>query len=295
MHYWTGKCELERICGDDSWHSYKMSMQFTRSLKRSKQLEKSSWKKIIFFPKPFTVTSALESILSIKQITPKKTLCIANITHCLHSLRYVNTVITGLEKLMKEEFSKTSKKHIEMAERFWSHMKPNVRRVYDVNDSFVSADWGQVGFQGTDPSTDFRGMGILGLTQLLYMSQHRTNEAREILLESNHPRRYYPFAATGINITAFVMEMLRDHRMHASLFAELEKRVLESTSDSQEGPSGDVLLVEMGYAVAHNLYCQVYIAFASLWVERDPPNVMSFAPIFEEIKQKFRRTYAALE
>ena len=34
-------------------------------------------------------------------------------------------------------------------------------------DSRISGQWGELGFQGNDPATDFRGMGVLGLDQLL--------------------------------------------------------------------------------------------------------------------------------
>ena len=32
----------------------------------------------------------------------------------------------------------------------------------------ISKRWTEIGFQGTDPSTDFRGMGLLGLVNLQY-------------------------------------------------------------------------------------------------------------------------------
>ena len=31
--------------------------------------------------------------------------------------------------------------------------------------------WQQIGFQGTDPSTDLRGVGILGLVQVKYLQE----------------------------------------------------------------------------------------------------------------------------
>jgi hypothetical protein len=54
-------------------------------------------------------------------------------------------------------------------------------------ESAGTRDWGIVGFQGKDPSTDFRGMGLLGLEQLLYFSKY--DAARDILQDSDHPRR----------------------------------------------------------------------------------------------------------
>lgn len=32
----------------------------------------------------------------------------------------------------------------------------------------ITKDWQRIGFQGTDPATDFRGMGMLGLRCLQY-------------------------------------------------------------------------------------------------------------------------------
>jgi len=31
----------------------------------------------------------------------------------------------------------------------------------------ITNQWGEIGFQGKDPMTDFRGMGMLGLDNLL--------------------------------------------------------------------------------------------------------------------------------
>ena len=39
-------------------------------------------------------------------------------------------------------------------------------------EGLVSEAWKLLGFQGTDPSTDFRGMGLVGLQHLLYFANH---------------------------------------------------------------------------------------------------------------------------
>ena len=45
--------------------------------------------------------------------------------------------------------------------------------VYSSDDKQIppvpSEEWKRLGFQGTDPSSDFRGMGLLGLNQFLYI------------------------------------------------------------------------------------------------------------------------------
>ena len=43
--------------------------------------------------------------------------------------------------------------------------------------SRISKQWQDIGFQGNNPATDFRGMGLLGLQSLLYPSIFETPKA----------------------------------------------------------------------------------------------------------------------
>jgi hypothetical protein len=40
--------------------------------------------------------------------------------------------------------------------------------------------WGRIGFQGDDPATDLRGVGMLGLLQLLYLHHHSPAAAEKL-------------------------------------------------------------------------------------------------------------------
>lgn len=286
-HVITGKCEIERICGGNEWHTKKMTLDFLISLNKSKQL--ASFKKSIFVHNLFPVSSFLEGILSVKKIPRSKHLVVANISHCLHSLRYVNQVIKCLENARKVAFDKNKTEDVKLLNSFWDAMKPHLRRSKsEATNSIESSDWGEVGFQGKDPSTDFRGMGMLGLQQLVYFGKNRSNDAQKILLDSNHPRRFYPFAATGINISSFVMELLSENRLHLRLFTVLEQSMAAYKYDTHEGPASSHDLVELGCAAVNEVFCDVYSEFNALWVQRDPPNIMAFQTIFTEIKLSFR-------
>lgn len=37
-------------------------------------------------------------------------------------------------------------------------------------ESRITKQWGDIGFQGDDPKTDFRGMGMLGLINLVWVA-----------------------------------------------------------------------------------------------------------------------------
>jgi hypothetical protein len=82
-------------------------------------------------------------------------------------------------------------------------------------------DWCLIGYHGRDPGTDFRGMGVLGLKQLQFFASNRNSAACRVLKISNHERRYFPFAATGINITSLCLELLRETRLHRLLLENL--------------------------------------------------------------------------
>jgi hypothetical protein len=214
----------------------------------------------------------------------------------LQNLRYINVVIAALEKHQKTAVDMTANaKQLALLDELWVNMRPGVMRR-------GPSDWGEIGFQGTDPSTDFRGLGLLGLHQLLHFSRHHPAEARQVLLVANHPRRYFPFAATGINISAFVLDMLRGRHLHEYLLQQLETHTRgDNTTGGQSGgnpaddrcPSESESLVEAGVRSVHEIYCEVYVRFCQVWEERDPPNVMSFKPIFADVQKEFRERYRA--
>jgi len=73
--------------------------------------------------------------------------------------------------------------------------------------------WEEIGFQGTDPATDLRGAGILGLLQLLALVDQHKELAREMWEHSRHPTYHFPFAVCGLNMTQIVKELLREGKI----------------------------------------------------------------------------------
>ena len=294
IKWWTNSCEITRIC--NTYHSSTMSLRFAKSLKKSKQLE--TYRNIVYRGcNVFNVQAALDNIVTVKKISKNSNLIIiTNITHCLHALRYINSIMFRLDKLRKKQFTETNNEHLSLLESLWDNMKPNIRRNNETinNKTYISSDWCEIGFQGKDPSTDFRGFGMLGLVQLEYFARVKGEVAKSICLESMHSRRYYPYAATGINITAFVFELLIEHRFHSILFNCLQQHELKSTSNIQDGPSANETLIDIGINIINDLYCEIYEGFNELWVRKDPENVLAFRVIFDEYKNYIRKKYPTI-
>jgi len=63
--------------------------------------------------------------------------------------------------------------------------------------------------QGTDPATDFRGMGLLGLRNLLYMAENYNDKLRKIISDQTQRNEHeYPVAVAGINVSQMLFELL---------------------------------------------------------------------------------------
>ncbi|CAN1313290.1 ELMO domain-containing protein B, partial [Linum perenne] len=74
----------------------------------------------------------------------------------------------------------------------------------------ISDQWKEMGWQGKDPSTDFRGAGFISLENLLFFSKTFTASFQVLLKKQGGKRSAweYPFAVAGVNITFMIMQML---------------------------------------------------------------------------------------
>jgi len=93
----------------------------------------------------------------------------------------------------RRPFDKENEGHKDMLKRLWGKVFSDTE--YPVNG--VSEKWKEFGFQGKDPSTDFRGAGLFGLQQLMYLAENYSNE----FIEMKNSAKDYSFAISALNIT----------------------------------------------------------------------------------------------
>lgn len=74
----------------------------------------------------------------------------------------------------------------------------------------VSEQWKEMGWQGTDPSTDFRGGGFVSLENLLFFAGRFPGSFQRLLNKEEGKRATweYPFAVAGLNISFMLIQML---------------------------------------------------------------------------------------
>uniref|UniRef100_A0A8R1Y7S5 ELMO domain-containing protein n=1 Tax=Pristionchus pacificus TaxID=54126 RepID=A0A8R1Y7S5_PRIPA len=100
----------------------------------------------------------------------------------------------------------------------------------------TGSHWQTVGFQGTDPSTDLRGVGILGLLQLHYLVTEwglPDDQLTTILQLSQDPQQNFPFAVVGLNFTSLIVTKLRSGELNG--LANVNNSFLETINGIYRG------------------------------------------------------------
>jgi len=109
-----------------------------------------------------------------------------------------------------------------------------------------------------DPATDFRGMGLLGLQNLVYFAKNRQEDARSVLLCARSPKYEYPFSIAGINLTAMILKMVEARKLSLYFYTLSEEQCIRCFND---------------------LYCDIFVRFNSFWVASEPVDVMDFGKV----------------
>lgn len=73
-----------------------------------------------------------------------------------------------------------------------------------------TAQWKEMGWQGDDPGTDFRGAGLYGLENLIYLGDKHPDTFQKLMNKTDGARAEweYPFAVAGLNITFMLVDLL---------------------------------------------------------------------------------------
>ena len=75
--------------------------------------------------------------------------------------------------------------------------------------------WTDIGFQGNDPSTDLRGIGMLGLLLFLRLLEKDPVFTRRWYLSSRQEEYHFPLLCTSFNLTLCCLESLRMGTLYA--------------------------------------------------------------------------------
>ncbi|CAO3597997.1 unnamed protein product [Absidia cylindrospora] len=178
---------------------------------------------------------------------------------CLTRIAATYQLTRDINERAHTKFDSTNQVHEKKLLKLWTCLMPGTEL-----EARLTRQWGDIGFQGNDPASDFRGMGMQGLDDLVYYAKTYPGASQRAFISSQHPISWYPFAIVGINISQFTIQLLRTRQLQHYLF--------------QYGIS---------YSIYQDLYCFLYTTFNDYWISHENPRltVMEFEQTFKTFKQ----------
>uniref|UniRef100_A0A9J7XDB8 ELMO/CED-12 domain containing 2 n=1 Tax=Cyprinus carpio carpio TaxID=630221 RepID=A0A9J7XDB8_CYPCA len=255
----TGRCELQRICA-----RCKAGALRTAQIEHSLKSSKSKVLRAALSLKENDLDEHLAQIIQEKRVKEQKDPTFkANLRQCLLQINGYSELFEAVEELRKQVFDSENKEHENMLLKLWDLLMPSVKL-----ESRITKQWGNIGFQGDDPKTDFRGMGMLGLTNLLFFSENHTDVARQVLSHASHPRLGYSYAIVGINLTEMAYSLMKSDALKPHFYNTV---------------SGKPQMKHF-----HHFYCYLAYEFDKFWLEEEPESIMEFNRYREKFHDKVK-------
>eukprot|EP01102_Stenamoeba_stenopodia_P002543 TRINITY_DN12382_c0_g1_i1.p1 TRINITY_DN12382_c0_g1~~TRINITY_DN12382_c0_g1_i1.p1 ORF type:complete len:347 (-),score=71.47 TRINITY_DN12382_c0_g1_i1:56-1096(-) len=221
-------------------------------------------------------------------------------------------VLSASEQQALEEFkSRTSKsfdlndeEHQKVLHRLWKMSFSDDREGY----APTSDKWKMLGFQTNNPSTDFRGAGIFGLSNLIYFGEkypRRFNKAVGDRNNKDFDLSQYPFAISGLNVTMLLFELLgwgfkaklqndsEPYPLYRRNFIKLllsqppkqpqTEDLIKFDDDSSRPEKRDLMFDEI--SIFEEVYCAAFMILDEEWTKRKA-TYLEFPTILQETRKR---------
>lgn len=266
----TRLCELQRVCyGEPAGAARTLAVDQSLNNSRDKSIRKmmetircstdwSSDEKSRTF-----VQQSVKTVMKVKSIKPDlHRQFITSLSACLNQMISYKDLVLQVEALRSTSYDEEKLDHEVQLLELWRLLQPD----RDL-EKRVTKQWQDIGFQGEDPKTDFRGMGLLGLHNLIYFAREYGSAARHILSHSHHPKYGFSFAIVGINLTHMAYKLLVDNSLRTHMFN------LNTLPDIKS---------------FHHFYCYLFVEFDKFWLECEPRDIMEFNRIRDIFESNLR-------
>ncbi|XP_022909483.1 ELMO domain-containing protein 2 [Onthophagus taurus] len=271
----TGLCELQRICyGEVSGAPRIKGIERSLELSRSpliKQLinhlnDISENKRLTGANEREILNGAVNTVILVKKINPRIHFqFVSSFSKCVEQIWGYRQLLAIVEEQRTTAYDSDNNDHEEKLFLLWEKLMPYVKL-----DGRVTKQWQDIGFQGDDPKTDFRGMGILGLDNLLFFATEYNGPALHVLSHANHPKHGYCFAIVGINLTYMAWKLLKSGDAK-TYFYNVSKTL----------PT---------IRLFHQFYSYLFYEFDRYWIECKPKNMMEFSSISEKFENNIKES-----
>lgn len=179
-----------------------------------------------------------------------------NLRYCLIDISKITAIKERVHARLNEPYNRENKGHESKLESLWEYLLPGQER----QGGRLSKEWNRIGFQQSDPASDFRGGGALALDQLLHIASNRTTVARKMIVQPSDETARYPWACVGINLTREVVRVVDK--------GWLDRRLLGKSEED-------------GMNLIADVYSDMFEILHYNWIEANPENVLAFPQVFK--------------
>eukprot|EP00871_Galdieria_phlegrea_P001092 jgi/Galph1/1984/GphlegSOOS_G657.1 len=248
----SNKREIQVILQNKPF-STKVAYSFVEYIRRSKQL---AFVFLLLKENPHRdKAELLERILAVKGLQKNKDQGFReNIHKGLQVASHWFILLDIVRRYKATKVDSTKHEYKQALEQLWTLL------VDDNNADSSVTNWTELGFQGKDPSTDFRGAGWLSLLQLTYFVKTRLSLCRKLVYNSKTYQPSYPFACTGINCTEVICKLLEE--------GILLPNIIENVSSEQ--------IEQQLLEHFHFQYISFFVLFHETWRKGKPQNLLDF-------------------
>ena len=269
----TGLCELQRICyGKVIGAPRTNAVEYSLTMSKSPQIRQliqhlndvSDNTRFTGLNQKELTTGALNTVMIVKKINPKIHFqFVINFTQCVEQVWGYRQLVAEVEELRRTTYDADDFTHERKLYDLWEKLMPD-----EALEGRITKQWQYIGFQGDDPKTDFRGMGLLGLENLLAFATDYQDAASYVLSHSHHPVYGYAFAIVGINLTSLAWNLLKQGNAKTYFF-----------NMSKGFPTMKLF---------HQFYSYLFYEFDKYWIECKPKDIMEFSSIKDSFECNVR-------
>jgi len=267
----TKLCELQRICY--AYSGAYRTLNVERSLRDSNipqirglltVLDDRALNQTFYSGRSILVPNAVSTITRVKRIDQcEYERFNTALGQCVDNIWSYMELIMEINANAAISYDCNNDVHEKSLLLLWDELMPNNRL-----ENRVTKQWQDIGFQGDDPKTDFRGMGILGLDNLVYFASKYTLLARCALSHSMHPIHGYDFSIVGINLTSMALGLVVDGSAKTHFYNKCNAPEYEDFNE---------------------LYCYLFWQFDKFWLKAKPKDLMEFAIQREKFEHTIRQ------
>lgn len=165
--------------------------------------------------------------------------------------------LRNLRQRLEVSFDNTCLDHQDSLKQLWMLAFPD-RELPPLKSEL----WKEMGWQGTDPSTDFRGGGLISLENLIFFAKNYPASFQRLLNKQDGKRAdwEYPFAVAGVNLSFMLVQML-------DLQSNNEKPNSKAGARFLELLRSDEMAFDELYCVAFQLLDTKWLAMRASYME----------------------------